>query len=91
MDCAHTGTEPKCKNANTGTGTIFECQYITVRISDDFDIPVGLKTRKVFSLAAKIISSQFYQTQRLLLCHILSEQDSNQLPATLLGIPLDCI
>jgi hypothetical protein len=40
-----------------------------VRISGDFDIPVGLKTRKVFSLAAKIISSQFYQTQRLVLCH----------------------
>ena len=40
-----------------------------MRISGDFDIPVGLKTRKVFSLAAKIISSQFYQTQRLVLCH----------------------
>ncbi len=23
VDRAHTGTEPKCKNANTGTGTIF--------------------------------------------------------------------
>ncbi len=36
-----------------------------MKISDDFDIPAGLKTRKVFSLAAKIISSQFYQIQRL--------------------------
>jgi hypothetical protein len=26
MNCAHTGTEPKCRNANTGTGTI-ECHY----------------------------------------------------------------
>jgi hypothetical protein len=23
MDCAYTGSEPKCKNARTGTGTIF--------------------------------------------------------------------
>ncbi len=35
-----------------------------MRISGDFDISAGLKTRKVFSLAAKIISSQFYQSQR---------------------------
>ncbi len=51
---------------------------------------MGLKTRKVFSLAAKIFSSQFYQIQRLVLCHSLSEQDSSQLP-TLLGIPSDRI
>jgi hypothetical protein len=46
-----------------------------VRISGDFDIPVGSKTRKVFSLAAKIISSQFYQTQRLVLCHMDKVRD----------------
>ncbi len=27
MDYAHTGNEPKCNNANTGTGIIFECQF----------------------------------------------------------------
>ncbi len=40
-----------------------------MRISGDFDIPVSLKTRKAFFLAAKIISSQFFQIQRLVLCH----------------------
>jgi len=35
-----------------------------VRIKTDFDIPARLfKTRKVFTLEAKIISSQFYQNK----------------------------
>jgi len=35
-----------------------------VRIKTDFDIPACLfKTRKVFTLEAKIISSQFYQNK----------------------------
>ena len=37
---------------------------VHMRIKTDFDIPARLfKTRKVFTLEAKIISSQFYQNK----------------------------
>ena len=39
-------------------------EVVVVRITTEFDIPARLfKTRKVFTLEAKIISSQFYQTK----------------------------
>ena len=45
-------------------------QTLAVRIRTDFDSPARLfKTRKVFTLEANIISSQFTKTKSLL-CHV---------------------
>ena len=59
----------------------------SVRINGDFNIPAGLKTRKVFSWVAKIISSQFYQNKVFALSQFI-RMGLYQLPA-LQGITLD--
>ncbi len=66
-----------------------------MRIKTDFDIPAHLfKTRKVFTLEAKIISSQFYQNKVFALSHsnkqdLLMTDDRPEYDANILHVYAD--